>query len=105
MCRSIRGCKTSEFVFIETVFINIIQHPTTPKFAVKPCDIDVFAKASAIRVVGPTLRKNAPTASLMTLFKIPSAGCAVAMRAPQRIGMKFARLTSSQRIEGAHDMV
>ena len=53
MCSSIRDCKTSEFVFIETVFINIIQHPTTPKFAVKPCDIDVFAKASAIRPTTP----------------------------------------------------
>jgi hypothetical protein len=43
MCRSILRYETSEFRLIETVFINIIQHPFTPKFDVKPYDIEAFA--------------------------------------------------------------
>jgi hypothetical protein len=44
-------------------------------------------------------RKTAPRPSLMTLFKLPSQGRAVELRAAQQMLMQFARLKSSQPIE------
>ena len=97
MCCSIRGCKTSGFVFIETVFINVIQHPTTPKFAVKPWDIDVFAKASAIRVVGPTRERRVSRhwRPVLTFASSstegPEIGAVGEFRDRQRLGVRAGR--------------